>query len=685
MWLAIAAAAPAQILDLDDAPAFPETPVSVLDEVAASLTASLPAINLDTDRETVRSAGITLRRVIAELAVRGRGSGDGDAAAALTALRLAAGIEGIERRLERFGVAGSFTGNPPLRLDEDARRRGLDRLKVFSRSALEELRRRPTDSIPAFDDAISVVLAPIVDALEIMERHPLADRWPQTTEVSTGGVMAVMPTLPPLPDRDGLERLDQRLRSGGEDADRALHRSFRDAAAAAAGLSSERAATAIVLATLDACANESGLSLRRHVEALELATAIAADIEAIATSRARQDADPDALASLLSTTIASGVDERTILLLGRQRTTVGLIAAGADVDLDAMDRDLRVSARAVQKRHRRIVRSTVATLLKIGADPEALGDPDAVGAMQALEGSIDDLARLRVANELTSRMTSIRPGAIREFRRRIREWCLMLGDDATQAEGAGAIDAIARDLDRYGAMPAETWLISGGPVVIDRTGGRGVDVLNLLTETRRRWADEISNGELNGPARGELDRLARLGDLLMALDAVLVDGENDVAEGLAACDRWGGWFVAADRLAWTARQLAPALRAACAAAAAEDHARLEKDLARLERIAPPAAVVAWLAEHVGRPLEHAPTGSIGIVAAAAIPPERDAWGLSHRPALARICRAFAEIESARVRDDGVAVEKMTAWVIAACDDLLDVVRMTKQLGPRDRD
>lgn len=685
LLMSITLSAPAQVLDLDAASSFPETPISVLDEIVASVTRDLPAQDLTTDTGIVRASGATLRRVIAELASRGRGAGDGDAAAGLTAIRLADSIDGIERRLERLATPGSFTGSPPLRLEENARRRGLDRLEVFSRSALDVLRRRPTTDLEEYDDTITMVLAPIVDAFEVLERGPLLDRWPALAEIRTGGVTPNVPGLPPLPDRPGLEDLDRRLRAGGDDADPRLHRRFRDAAAAAAALAPGSPATAPVLATLDAATSESGEPLRRRLESLEIASAVAADIEAIGSTPARRDAAPDTLAGMLASILATPPDDTTLVLLERQRTTVGLIASGARFEVASLDRDLRAAARSVQQRHRRIVRSTVATLLEIGAVPSAMGDPDAVGALQALEGSIADLERLRTAGDLALRMTSIRPGAVREFQQRMREWCRMLARDATQAEGATAIDTVARDLDRFAAMPAEAWLAARGPDVIDRTGGRGADLLDRITETRRRWADEIFHAELDGPARAELVRLARLGDLLVALNAVLVRGDDEVAAGLAACDRWAGWFATPDRLVWTARQLAPALRLACTTAADGDAARLERDLDQLENAAPPAAVVAWLASHVSRPLADLPSGSIGAVAAAGLPPDRDAWGLSHRAALARICRAFAEIESARARDEEAAVAELTAWVVAACDDLMDNVRMRASFAPRERD
>ena len=242
----------------------------------------------------------------------------------------------------------------------------------------------------------------------------------------------------------------------------------------------------------------AAVELREAVEAEGTAerplAGVAADLESIESGTSRRDVDTQSLAGLVATTLASPLDDSVVVLLGRQASTIGLVATGATLDTAVIERDLRTAARAIQQRHRRIVRAAVLALLALGNDPAALGDPDTVGALQALEASIEDLDRLRNANDLAARMTAIRPGAVREFRQRIREWCRMLGRDASRSEGAAAIDALERDLERFTPLPAEAWLAEGGPTMISRTGGRGKELLDRMTETRRRWADEVFHG-----------------------------------------------------------------------------------------------------------------------------------------------------------------------------------------------
>ena len=97
--LGLSTAGSSQVLDLDDAPPFPSPRISVLDELAAAVVLDLPPADATTTTGIIESAGAPLRRLIAELAMRGRGDGDRDAIAALVAIRLADSVDGIERRL----------------------------------------------------------------------------------------------------------------------------------------------------------------------------------------------------------------------------------------------------------------------------------------------------------------------------------------------------------------------------------------------------------------------------------------------------------------------------------------------------------------------------------------------------------------------------------------------------------
>ncbi len=670
-----------QILNLDTLPPFPGLNESVLDEIAERMLTDLPPDSVETDADIVQTSMATLRRVIAELATRGRGRDPGDVAAALAAVRLADALPGLRRRFEGLAAAGTFTGTPPARLEESDRRRGLDRLGTFVSAGLAELRRRPTASLEEFDDVISLVLAPLVDAVEIMERRPLEDRWPSESQVEILDAPPSPSTLPPLPDRPELEAFDQTLREDARAATRRTHRLFREAASRADELPADGIAAGIQDRTLARLTEALETSDPwAWVEVFDLTTRVAADLELIRRSQVRRDADPNELAALVVETLE--IEDLTLLrtLLRRQSSVISLIAIGSDIDFDAFDRTGRIAARGVERRYRRVVKSSVDTLMRIGRDPTALGDPAAVGALRSLQATIDDLERLRRADSLVERLTSIRPGAAREFETRLRTWCGLLANDASRMEGADAIDAIASDLDRFMPLPGEAWLADEGRLLTERTGGRGGDLLDQATETRRRWADEVSTGVLVGPARAELVQLARLGRLLVALNAVLASGDDQVARGLATSDRWGGWFVTQDRLAWTARNLAPSIRLACAAAADGDGDRLERDLVRLETAAPPALLVAWLAAKLDTVLSPLPSGSLGGLAAVALPPDEQAWGREHRIRFARICVAFAELDAALARDDEDTSKALVAWTVQACEDLLARVETDRSLS-----
>ena len=43
------------------------------------------------------------------------------------------------------------------------------------------------------------------------------------------------------------------------------------------------------------------------------------------------------------------------------------------------------------------------------------------------------------------------------------------------------------------------------------------------------------------------------------------------------------------------------------------------------------------------------------------------------------------IDAARTRGDDASADKLTRWVVAACDDILDQVRLSRRFGHDDRD
>ncbi|MEC8321206.1 MAG: hypothetical protein VX012_07340 [Planctomycetota bacterium] len=664
----------AQVLDLDSGGRMPAIEGGVLAELAER---SLERIEPERDApESVRATN-QLRRIVAELAVRGLEGGPTSAIEGLAALRLGDAVGGIARRLASIEDAGAFIGSPPRRLTDDERDRALGRLATFSRIGLDELRRRASDSPEAFEETLALVLAPIRDALEIVESSPLRSHWPSAAAVQAGGGVSVRSIPDPLPDRPGLVEADRalgslpphiarprratlrtiasRIASLEDGGDSVLHRRLEETLDQAVRIVSERPASEQAVEAL---------------QSLDEASALAASIQVLGRSEKRRDVDPEILADLAAETLLLEDRRSRRLLIARQRLVTDLLLAAGTLDSTSVDRRLRTAARRIEARRRKVIRTAVADLQRFATDPDAVSDPAAIGGLKSLESTVADMSRLAGSGVLVDRLTSIRPGANPQLDQWIGSWVRDLGDENRRAEAASRLDRVAEDLDRFQVLPGERRLRLPDPTLEALTAGRVADLRSLVEETRRLWVDEISNGESDGPARDSMALLHRLLRAMSDLDAITTD-RDEVAFGIETCNRWGAWYVPREAIAWSARTLEPQVRLAVASAVRGDEDRLVRDLDRLERRTPPARLVSVLASRLRGPLASSRGGSVGALASLAIPPDTDAWGLDLRRRLASVCRAFAEQAAARLRGDAETARSLADWLVDACDDLVD--------------
>ena len=675
--LAINQAGSAQRLDLDDRPKPPVLTQSVLDDITERFSDS----GRDRRPETGPTAVIAeskrnLRRIAVELANRARGAGDAAMVAGMLAIRLTAGLSEIDVLLDALAKPGAFVGSPPRPISRDRRDAAIERLRDFNRSGLELLRRSNTGTLPNLDATLSTVLAPIRRTLSLISDRPILTRWPRGDSNRLESETSA-PGLGPLPDRINIRETDlamARIDDGTSALEAMRYRQLlRSAVQAVESIHAgseirerlEEILEAALLRLVDQPSDPHG---RSELLVVNQGSRIDRTIDEIAGLTSSTEIDLTRFRSLLQTTLAPPRHDSTILLLQRQLEIVGLLKAGVDALAVPIDRDLRNAQREIHRRHRRVVRTTTLDLERIGGDPAALADPAANSIIAALRSTADDLDRLLIADELTAKMTSIRPGAAKEFRRRIRGWCRMLGEDSTRATGAAAIDDLRIGFRRFAPVPFEDRLTEPDPEFDRLTGGRRLELLDRIAATRAAWADEVANGELEGPASAGMDRLARLGTILRSLHTML---EAEVLANVEICNRWGGWFTARTDLSWLARTVLPGVRLASIAAADDDAARFERDLSRLESQTPPMQLVDWLGRHLAIPMADRPAGGLETIAALSIPPGQEAWGTDLRIDLAAICRGFAELAAARARkDDREIIKQLTAYLVDASDDLL---------------
>ena len=674
----------AQFLDLDPTPDFP-TPRHALGDLAELLTEELTSIpepsSLDSpETQAVLKAMRTLRRVMIELAVRGERDEPASMAIGLAVQRLAFSRDGIDQLLSTIESGGAFTGSPPRLLEDQARRSAAGKLERFASAGLDMIRRSSTATVAELDATLAITLDPLIEVIEIIEHRTAENRWPTVEEVLVGSPPDETPTRP-LSGDSPLARADQQLARSIESPElavdaqdlRVLLHKIRDARIRIANAGISETALESIQPSIDLAISltDDPINWGKPRTELQRVNAAIMTAEAIGrlvatTSRARIDPGMLENAWVIAMTNQSGRD--AIMLLERGQELMSLMS---EPTRDATpNRDLLPAMRSIQSRIQKTSRQLLKVFPELMTDPGAMQDPSIASTFQAMTALRMDEHRIRSAQEQTRKLMAIRPSASRDFTRRVRGWCRMLGEDHNRRQGAKALDTLAMDFRRFVPIPFESNLRQGDERTMRITGGLATDLAERIDLLRTEWAQEIASGELNGAKRDELIRIARLGTLLQDLEYVITDTRR-VRETLQSTNHWGGWHVPQSAVEWTARSIAPGLKVAIAALLKDDHATVDRDLDRLESQTPPARLVAWLGNQLASPLAETLDAPAGAIIAVALPASRNAWLRSERSDIAAIAMGLIEREHAIRNGRTDDARKLSDYVVRMSRILLE--------------
>ena len=681
----LASHAYSQSLNLDSIPEFPTLTSSSLEAIEKRLRPQIAELDRTgategSSRAIIDSARRTFRRIILELTQRARQDTTPSLCIGLQAERLAASVSGLDATLRVLKQSSIFTGSPPQLLTDQMRQRALDRLSRFSGSGLELLRRSDIGTITELDSTLATALAPIVEVISIIEHRTPIDRWPTHEEISMG-LRQVSNRLLPITGDTIIAQADARLAKAQSlpqlaanarslrillqavhDAPEQLHDAGFDAQISAAVQARvlDGAAMAMRIEDWEKAVNtlrvaEAALRSARAMQRLEEAT----------SSRTIQ---PAMLRKALGNALAVESSTESTQLLDRTRSVVELL--GTPKATEGVLRELAPSLRKVGERRLRLERQLIQLFPVFAEDSKAMQDPEISSLIAAITAANEDEDKIRSAALQIQRLTAVRPSATREFTRRIRTWCRMLGEDGNRNQGANALDVVSQSFQRYMPMPFESQLRNPDPAIEALTGGGAIELARRMDMLRTEWANEIALGELQGPRGHQLDLLARLGSLLEDLETV-AKGHGQIREALDVNNQWGAWYLPAQAIEWTARSIGPGLKVAVSDALSGEMDQLERDLDRLEQHAPPARLLGWLASRLATPMAGTIGGASGLIIASALPPSRDAWLIRDRSRLAAICRGLLELDHANrtgAKDDA---GKLTAFIVQSSRQLLE--------------
>lgn len=675
----------AQSLSPDSTPKLPKVKHSSLEKIEEVLRPQISnlekaSVKSGTTKATIQLAQRTFRRVVIELTQRAREKNQGSICAGLIAERLANSVRGIDSIFNALDQPSVFTGSPPQLLTNQMRQRAIAKLTSFSSSGLELMRRSNMRTPEEIDSTLATVLAPIVEIITIVEHRIPLDRWPTQREVAMG-LREPIDHIESLTGDSPLTQADQRLikalafpeLAGNATNLRILLHQASDSEQRIldAGFTPDMATKVHALVLNGATKSMRTEDWEEAADTFRLAQSAvlaAQAIQRLQTTAYSQELPPELLQQIWSKSLDAPSIDDSAILLSRTRLLVEIMEDARLGEQEVL-RDLTSALRSIEKRRQRLKRKLLTQLPSIAAEPTALSTNELSSLIAAMKSTHDDEVRIRNATRQVRRITDLRPSSTREFTRRVREWCRMLSQTGNRTKGADALDQVSLSFERYDPIPFESRLRTADPQAQILTGGRAVDLVQRIDLLRTEWADEIAQGELNGPRGKELDLLARLGRLLSDLE-VVAEEQSQVREAVAVTNRWGGWYVPEHAIEWMARSIAPGLKIAVAAALQGNLDQLQSDLNRLEDQAPPVRLLGWLASQLNGPLEGTIDGPAGAIIASALPASREAWLINHRIVLASICRALLERSHANRQEDIDEVTALTNFIVHSSRQLL---------------
>ena len=625
--------AAAQTLDLGgigEGPLVPEANGAVdlaraLEKEAEELGRNAAAM---TGEAQARALAVARVRSIAAYLLRGGAQKPWDeSAAAVAGARLALLVGRIDGLADR-AMAGRDAQGSQLAM-RDAQR-AIVLLQAIANCPSEPMRRAliapSARSAEEVTRALATMLAPLAELAGLVEGTRAADPWPvlidaravgaeQARSVATASelrerirMLAVGAT------RDRLQRSLDDWIARGVLAMREL-RMLQSAVASIEWLDAEesegaplpmpapamralRTRTEVALAALDADFNDA--DARAALESLQINLAASRSMLAMRSqpglNEAARTALEDAVTALLSVNAADATAEQE-----RARTALRIreaceVAERLEKSM-AQDapRDLRESARRLDRDARVAVRALPPAFAALTVDPAAATDPGNLSALERVRSLDADRMRLVLLQGVIDSVGAIKPGAGRAFAGVAVRMARMLEDPLKRSDAQAAFLAVeARYLGSF-PLPYEDELKRRTPRAVELADGVPEQVVAKAGLWRAEWCEALGRGDLGGPAAVGLDRVSRLCAALRDLDQMVEPIDRAAADQLAT---WGPWALRRSMISPATQDLdaraALAVRSFITARDAETFARFERDLLALEQAIPLVRLTAAL-------------------------------------------------------------------------------------------
>ncbi len=390
---------------------------------------------------------------------------------------------------------------------------------------------------------------------------------------------------------------------------------------------------------------------------------VIAAIEALARANVQEKALREVLAGLQKSADEAKSDLAAARMLNQASTILVRMATARTLPPSGLARELRIVERDLQKEYRACEAKVLAELARGALLSGSMADPSLSSLLADHRERVEDLERLRHMPEWSAAINQMYPPAAKDFDTQMRKRAQALLEPTKRGDSRLAFDRFEAELGMFEMLPFEKAMRDGSAAAVQLTGGLNAQLIALITDKRRAWADAWSRMESNPEA-------AKTMLLLRQLTQSLRDAASLAEIQPATLNRWPAWQVSVDDIDGGQSDVVTRLRLACAAAAAGDLIGLAEQTNRMEQDAPLAKLAGRLMHVLGNDLRELPDGAAGVLAQLTIVPADDALLLKHRDDLAKISRYSAEGEHARGTGQAVAAKDCQEYVNALATRLL---------------
>ena len=714
----------AQILNLDVAPSGPALPKL---NAASALAQELINEAEQIEQSLLQQAGHERIASEARACLRRTGAlllGPNDArpwsesAAVVAGLRLArmrSNVDSLlqafsnERRAESAATQAAFTMAELISVDRS--------LQEFAGSALELMRRADPANAEVLGNAAADALAPLADAIVVLEGRELPNPWPRSqTRAPSGESLATLSTLDRPCDPATIE-----LRVANETG---LSDAFRDAILASLAKDrplplDARAMRIEPLVHLAISARRSGV-LRDatlavlEAECISACLAIRDGVPSTNADNLADTATPRMQASPLLSIERCAVELASLLMQIKQRIALdrepekvhdslrvlanecATARFGTSVDdgearraalercnevlslaimarmqpAHDFGRELQDIALQLERDSRNAELSALRSLEQIASGATSFADPETVSALERVRSLTMDRLDLKELSNTVDRITALKPSLAVEMDRRARLIARLLVDKFKRPDAIRALSALRDQTAQYAPFPLETRLKRDDAALTDSCGSSCAAIGEIGGARRIEWAQSWARGDTDSSAFARMDRFVRL---TRALRTIAGRPDSTISRRVTdSISMWGNWCVSRAAFVPATTDGAALLRLACASLLAGSEEQFDADLNRLEATIPIATLVESLGA-VGGSYINAPVAASSDIAPLAVRAPTDAWLLSERARFAVLCRSLLELEGARTRGDATLELSLRAFASSIAQDLNNII------------